>query len=245
MTANRKDEGGDGAQHGPIVTSPSPSVTSAIETRRSTRAFLPDPVPEEVVRELIETASRAASGGNLQPWRLYVLTGAARDRLVEAVAEKSKTKPLDGLEYDIYPRDLTEPYKTRRGQVAAQMYALCGIARDDHEARNAQMAKNFAFFGALVGIILTIDRQMGPPQFCDLGLFLGNLMLLARERGLHTCPQEAWSVWGQTIREVVGVPDHELVFCGLALGHADAADPVNRLHSERAPLGDFASFLND
>jgi nitroreductase len=228
-----------------IATTASPTVTDAIETRRSTRAFLPDPVPEATVRELIGIATRAASGGNLQPWRLYVLTGAARDRLVEAVAEKRKTKPLDGLEYDIYPRDLTRPYTTRRGRVAAQMYELVGIARDDAEARNEQMAKNFEFFGAPVGMILCIDRQMGPPQFCDLGLFLGNLMLLARERGLHTCPQEAWSVWGQTIREVVGVSQDELVFCGIALGYADADAPINRLQSERAPLEDFVSFSSD
>jgi nitroreductase len=229
----------------PIQKTASTTVSEAIETRRSTRAFLPDPVPDATVRELVATATRAASGGNLQPWRLYVLTGAARDRLVAAVAEKRKTKPLDGLEYDIYPRDLTKPYTTRRGRVAAQMYELVGIARDDTDARNAQMAKNFEFFGAPVGMILCIERQMGPPQFCDLGLFLGNLMLLARERGLHTCPQEAWSVWGQTIREVVGVPDDELVFCGVALGYADPRHPINDLRSDRAPLEDFASFLNE
>jgi nitroreductase len=229
----------------PIATTASTTVSQAIETRRSTRAFLPDPVPDATVRELVATATRAASGGNLQPWRLYVLTGAARDRLVAAVAEKRKTKPLDGLEYDIYPRDLTRPYTTRRGRVAAQMYELVGIARDDTDARNAQMAKNFEFFGAPVGMILCIERQMGPPQFCDLGLFLGNLMLLARERGLHTCPQEAWSVWGQTIREVVGVLDDELVFCGVALGYADPRHPINDLRSDRAPLEDFASFLNE
>lgn len=228
-----------------IVTTPSTTVTDAIETRRSTRAFLPDPVPEETLRELIGTAARAASGGNLQPWKLYVLLGAARDRLVAAVAEKRKTKPLDGLEYDIYPRELTEPYVTRRGQLAGEMYELVGIARGDREARNAQMAKNFEFFGAPVGMILTIEKQMGPPQFCDLGLFLGNLMLLARERGFHTCPQEAWSVWGATIREVVGVPEDELVFCGISLGYADGENPINALHSERAPLEDFAMFQRD
>lgn len=228
-----------------IVTSASKTVTEAIETRRSTRAFLPDPVPDALVRSLISTATRAASGGNLQPWKLYVLTGAARERLVAAVAEKRKTRPLDGLEYDIYPRELTEPYVARRGRVAAQMYELAGIARDDRDARNAQMAKNFEFFGAPVGMILTIEKQMGPPQFCDLGLFLGNLMLLAREQGLHTCPQEAWSVWGATIREAVGVPEDELIFCGVSLGYADVSDPINALRSERAPLEDFARFQSD
>lgn len=221
------------------------SVSDAIDTRVSVRAFLDTPVPEALLREIVEKASRAASGGNLQPWRLYVLSGAARDRLVDAVAEKRKTKPLDGLEYDIYPRELTKPYTTRRGAVAAGMYELVGIARDDAAAREAQMAKNFEFFGAPVGMILCIDKQMGPPQFCDLGLFLGNLMLLAREAGLHSCPQEAWSVWGQTIREVVGVPDHELVFCGLSLGYPDPDAPINALRTDRAALEDYAVFSSD
>lgn len=200
-------------------------------------------MPAETIRELVAKATRAASGGNLQPWRVHVLTGAARDRLVETVAEKQKTTPFgDGPEYDIYPRGLGEPYKTRQRTVAAQMYALAGIERDDKAARAAQMSKNFSFFGAPVGMILSVDRQMGPPQYCDLGLFLGNLMLLAREAGLHSCPQEAWSLWGKTIREVTGLPDHELVFCGLALGLANAEEPINDLRSERAPLEEIAVF---
>ena len=229
---------------GKIEIGASTTVSDAIDSRISTRAFLDEPVPDALVREIVEKASRAASGGNLQPWRLYVLQGAARDRLVDAVAEKRKTKPLDGLEYDIYPRELTEPYIARRGAVAAGMYELVGIARDDTEARNEQMAKNFEFFGAPVGMILCIDRQMGPPQWSDLGIFLGNLMLLAREAGLHTCPQEAWSLWGATIREVVGVPDHEIVFCGLSLGYADPENPINALRTDRAPIADYATFLD-
>jgi len=227
----------------PLVTSASATVSDAIETRRSVRAFLDDPVDPATVRRIVETATRAASGGNVQPWRLYVLAGEARDALVRRVAEKSKTTPFgDGPEYDIYPRHLTEPYKTWRGEVAREMYELVGIARDDAPARAAQMAKNFEFFGAPVGMVLTLDRQMGPPQFCDLGLFLANIMLLAREAGLHTCPQEAWSLWHRTIREVVGVPENELVFCGLALGHADPDAPINALRTDRAPLEHFARF---
>lgn len=227
----------------PLVVAASRTVSEAIATRRSVRAFLPDPVPEQTVREMVTAASRSASGGNLQPWRLYVLAGAAREALVRAVEERSAEKPFgDGPEYDIYPRDLTEPYVARRGAVAHGMYALLGIARDDRAARAAQMQENFRFFGAPVGMILTIDRQMGPPQFSDLGIFLQSLMLLARERGLHTCPQEAWSLWGATVREVVGVPDHELVFCGLCLGHADPDAAINRLCTDRAPLEEFAHF---
>ena len=124
--------------------------------------------------------------------------------------------------------------------MAREMYDLVGIARDDSAGRMAHMARNFSFFDAPIGMILTIDRQMGSPQFVDLGIFLGNLMLLAREQGLHTCPQEAWSLWGKTIREEVGVPENEIVFCGLALGHADDQAPINRLHTTRASLSDFA-----
>ena len=224
-----------------FVTSPSTGVSEAIETRRSVREFEETPVSEADLRSILSTATRAASGGNLQPWKLYVLAGKAREELVERVAEKSKATPFgDGPEYDIYPADLSEPYRTRRGAVAKGMYALAGIARDDSAARVAQMAKNFSFFGAPVGMILTIDKQMGPPQFADLGLFLGNIMLLAREKGWHTCPQEAWSLWGATIREVLGVPENELVFCGLALGYAIGDAPINQLYTERAPLADVA-----
>jgi len=227
----------------PLVTSPSPTVAEAIATRRSVRAFRPDPVPESVVRDILDRARRAASGGNLQPWKLHVLAGSARDALVEAVAQRVAEGALgDEPEYDIYPRSLSEPYRSRRMRVAMQLYDLVGVARDDRAARAREMAKNYSFFGAPVGMIVSIDRQMGPPQFCDLGLFLANVMLLARERGLHTCPQEAWSVWGRTIRRVVGVPDSDLVFCGVALGHADEGAPVNTLYSERAEVDQFARF---
>lgn len=229
----------------PLVTEPSPSVSDAIATRRSVRAFLPDPVPEALVREIVGRAARAASGGNLQPWKLTILTGAKRDELVAAVRAKQEESPFgDGPEYDIYPRQLGEPYRSWRGRVAAEMYGLVGIARDDTAARVAQMNRNYCFFDAPVGMILSIDRQMGPPQFCDLGLFLGNLMLLAREHGLHTCPQEAWSLWGKTIRAVTGIPEHELVFCGVALGHADPEAPINALYTERAAFDDFARWLD-
>ena len=225
----------------PLVTQATPHVSDAIESRRCVRAFSPEPISGDAVQDMLATASRAASGGNLQPWRLYVLAGEAREALVDRVAEKMKETPFgDGPEYDIYPKELTEPYVARRRKVAVEMYELAGIKGSDSAARAAQMGRNFSFFDAPVGMILTIDKQMGPPQFVDLGIFLGNLMLLAREQGFHTCPQEAWSLWGKTIREVVGVPDNELVFCGLALGYPDAAAPINRLKTERASVADFA-----
>ena len=227
-----------------FIVEPSPSVSHAIETRRSVRGYLDKPVPEATIREILEIASRSASGGNLQPWKVDVLVGAARDRFVETVAERMKETPFgEGPEYDIYPSDLQDPYHARRGQVAKDMYALVGIERDDAAARARQMGLiHFSFFGAPVGLFVSLDRSMGPPQFADLGIFIQSVMLLARERGLHTCPQEAWSLWGKSIREFTGIGDDDLVFCGIALGYADPEAPINALYTERAPLGDFARF---
>ena len=226
-----------------FVSAPSPRVSEAIETRRSVREFEDTPVSEADLRDIVSIARGAASGGNLQPWKLYVLAGEALAELVDQVAERTKTTPFgDGPEYEIYPAELTEPYRARRARVAHGMYEILGIAKDDSAARLAQMAKNFRFFGAPVGMILTIDKQMGPPQYADLGLFLGNIMLLAREKGLHTCPQEAWSLWGATIREVLGLAENELVFCGVALGYALEDAPVNQLRTERASVDEMADF---
>jgi nitroreductase len=226
-----------------FTVEPSPTVSHAIRSRRSVRAFLPDPVPLEVVRDILSTASRAASGGNLQPWKVSVLAGEARDALVNAVAERMKETPFgEGPEYAIYPHDLQEPYRARRSKVAKDMYALVGIGREDTEARTRQMAKNFEFFGAPVGMFISIDRSMGPPQFSDLGIFLQNVMLLARERGLHTCPQEAWSMWGKSIREFADISDEDLVFCGVALGYAEPEGTINNLYTDRSSVDEFASF---
>ena len=227
----------------PFVVDPSQTVSQAIQTRRSVRGFLDKPVEESVVREILEIASRSASGGNLQPWKVAVLAGAARDEFVKIVSERMKDTPFgEGPEYDIYPQDLENPYRARRGKVAGDMYALVGIERDDSAARAKQMGLNFGFFGAPVGMFISIDRKMGPPQFSDLGIFLQSIMLLARERGLHTCPQEAWSLWGKSIREFTGIPEEELVFCGVALGYADPDAVINALHTDRAPLAEFATF---
>jgi len=196
-----------------------------------------------VVRKILATASRSASGGNLQPWKVSVLAGEARNEFVNTVAERMKETPFgEGPEYDIYPHDLWEPYKARRAQVAKDMYALVGIPRDDNEARQRQMARNFEFFGAPVGMFISIEKGMGPPQFADLGIFLQSIMLVAREYGLHTCPQEAWSLWGKSVREFTGIPKQDLVFCGIALGHAEPDARINQLQTDRSPVEQFATF---
>ncbi len=217
-------------------------VSEAIASRKTIRAFTPEPVARGTIEEILALAARAPSGGNLQPWRVTALLGAARDELVRRVAEARGAHPMGEVpEYHIYPPTLTEPYRTRRFRIGEAMYATMGIAREDKAARLKFFARNWAFFGAPQGLIVTIDRQMQQGQWADLGMFLGNVMLLARERGLDTCPQEAWAVWHRVIRDYLEVPENELVFCGMAIGHADAGAAVNRLASERAGLGEFVT----
>lgn len=221
-------------------------VSEALATRKTIRAFKPDPVSRETVENILSAASRAPSGGNLQPWKVYVVTGEARAELIRRVAERRKTKALgEAPEYSIYPPALTEPYKTRRFKIGEAMYATMGIPREDKTARLNFFSGNWEFFGAPVGLIITIDRQMQQGQWADVGMFLQSIMLLAREYGLHTCPQEAWAVWHRIIREYLAVPEEEMIFCGVALGYADEGHPVNGLASERAPLAEFVRFEGD
>ncbi len=219
-------------------------VAEAIATRKSVRAFKSDPVPRAIVEDILTLAARAPTGGNLQPWRVYVLLGEARDELVRRVAEARKQTPMgEPPEYHIYPPKLGEPWRTRRFKLGEDMYALLGIGREDKVGRLAQWARNWEFFGAPVGFIFTMDRSMQQGQWVDLGLFMQNVMLLARTHGLHSCAQESWSVWHGLIRDYLGMPANELVFCGMGLGFADEAAPVNALVSDRAPLEDYATFL--
>jgi nitroreductase len=217
-------------------------VSEAIASRKTIRAFKSDPVSRETVEKLLTLSARAPTGGNLQPWKVYALLGPARDELVRRVTEKRKASPM-GMppEYHIYPPDLTEPYKSRRHRVGEMMYATLGIPREDKMARINFFAGNWEFFGAPVGLIFTIDRQMQQGQWSDLGMFMENIMLLAREYGLHTCPQEAWALFHPEIREYLSVPQNELIFCGMALGYADESAAVNTLVTERAPLAEFVT----
>jgi nitroreductase len=215
-------------------------VTQATRQRISVRSFLTDPVSDELLRELLADASYAPSGGNLQPWRIYVVNGESMDRLREYLPSQP---PLEDTEYDIYPKSLTEPYRTNRFTVGEQMYATLGITRDDKAGRFRQFAHNGDFFGAPAALFCFIDRQMGPPQWSDLGMFLQTFMLLAVERGLATCAQEYWSVRHGAISTFVDAPDNEMLFCGMAIGYADPAAPVNSLRSERMPLEQWARFV--
>jgi nitroreductase len=218
------------------------NLSEAVEARRSVRAFLPKPVPLPLLRSAIERAARAPSGGNLQPWRLHVIAGDAMARFRQVMAERFKRAEPDPIEYDIYPPNLHEPYRTQRYRVGEMLYATLGIAREDKQGRLQQFARNWDFFGAPSGVFCFVDRRMGPPQWSDLGMYLQTLMLLLLEQGVSTCPQEAWSVYGKTVSEFVHAPQELMLFCGVAVGYEDTAAPVNTLRSERSPLETYAVF---
>ena len=218
-------------------------VLDAVATRYSCRAFLPTPVPEATVRDILTRAARAPSGGNVQPWRVDALAGDKLEALKARVRARPELLPRgEGAEYDIYPRDLKEPYEIRRRQVGAALYQSIGVRREDRAGRYRQYARNFEFFGAPVGLLLSIDRSMGPPQWSDLGGYIQTVMLLARGYGLHTCGQEAWTHWHKTVYSLLDLPPNYILFCGLALGHADPDAAVNQWRAPREPLDAFASF---
>ncbi len=219
-------------------------VSEALETRLSVRAFLDKPVPAETLRSLLETAKRAPSGGNLQPWHVHVVSGEALQDLIGRVKAKIGETPTgEGTEYHIYPPALTEPYRTRRYRIGEQMYETIGIPREDKFGRMMQFARNFEMFGAPTGLFFAIDRQMQQGQWADLGMFMQSIMLLAREYGLDTCPQEAWAIWYKTVGAFLNLPENLMLFCGMGIGYRDPANPMNSLRSERAPLEEFATFI--
>ena len=209
------------------------NVTEAVAARVSVRAFKPDPVPGALVRELLEAAARAPSGGNLQPWRVYALTGAP----LEALKADVRANPMgETPEYDVYPPNLWDPLRTRRFECGEDLYATIGIPREDKAARLRQLAKNGEFFGASVGLFFCVDRRCGPPQWGDLGMLMQTVMLLAVERGLATCAQEYWARYPQTVGRHIGLPDDHMLFSGMALGYADDSAPINSLRTRRDPL---------
>jgi nitroreductase len=216
------------------------NVTEAVHARKTIRAFLPDPVDDETIRRLLEGAARAPSGGNVQPWRVYVVNGEAMARFREVMARSKPGKP----EYPVYPPDLWEPHRTARFELGELMYAKLGIPREDKPARLAHLARNMDFFGAPATIYCFVDRRMGSAQWSDLGMFLQTFMLLAQEAGIDTCPQEAWAPWHEVVQDFVGAPEDEMLFCGVALGHADWDAPVNGLESPRLPLDEWATWVS-
>ena len=207
-------------------------VSKAVERRISVRAFRPDRPPAAVVREILEAAQRAPSGGNLQPWRVYALAGPVLDAFKAKVA----ASPMQAPQYDVYPPALWEPFRTRRWECGEDLYGAIGIPREDRPGRLRQLALNAGFFGAPVGLVFCIDRKLGPPQWADLGMYMQTVMLLAVERGLDTCPQEFWARYPQTVAAFVDLPDDHMVFSGMAMGYRDEDHPINAWRTRRDPF---------
>ncbi|MEJ7685550.1 MAG: nitroreductase [Variovorax sp.] len=220
-------------------------VDHAILSRRSVRGFLSQTVPRETVEHLLRVASRAPSGSNIQPWRAYVLSGDALTALTDALTAQHDAGVPTTPEYDYYPREWRSPYLDRRRKAGWGLYQLAGVARGDREAAHQQRARNFSFFGAPVGMVFTLDPTLGKGGWLDTGMFLQNLMVAARGRGLDTCPQVSIAGYPAVVREHLKLPATELVLCGLALGWADPDEPTNALLTEREDLSTFVTFMAD
>ena len=217
-------------------------IDQALRERRSVRAFRPDPVPRALVEEILEAASRAPSGTNIQPWKVHVVAGETRARLEREVLAHRDTQPADdGAEFARHSKR-KEPYTTRMRKLGKDMYTLLGVPKGDPAANWAQWGRNYQFFDAPVGLIFTIDKDLDAMSFLDIGIFMQSFMLAAKARGLDTCAQGAWNNYWTATRRVLGVPEDEYIVCGISLGYADETAPVNALVSEREPLEAFATF---
>ena len=222
--------------------SPSMTLDAALATRRSVRVFRPDPLPRALVEDILRAASRAPSGTNIQPWKIHVVAGEVRAALEREVLGHRLTDPPD--RHAEFPREgkRKEPYVTRMRTLGKAMYGLLGIPKGDPAANDRQWARNYQFFDAPVGLILTIDKDLDRMSYFDTGMFLMAILLAAKARGLDTCAQGAWNNYWSATRRVLNVPDDQYIVCGVSLGWADETAPVNNLVSEREPLESFATF---
>lgn len=222
------------------------AVEQAISGRYSCRAFLPKPVPRTVLEDLLRLAGRAPSGTNIQPWRVRVLTGQAKEALSErllAAFDDPEEAATHTDPYAYYPKSWISPYIDRRRKVGLDLYALLGITKGDAKRMHEQHARNYKFFDAPVGLIFTLDQVMNTGSWLDYGMFLQTLMIAAKARGLDTCPQVAPIQFHRIIRDQLGIPDTEVVICAMSLGYADPEAPVNRFRTERAALTEWVEFL--
>jgi nitroreductase len=234
----------------PTVNDPA-SVDAAIESRFSARAFLPEPVPREVIEDVLRVASRAPSGNNAQPWKVYVLQGQSLAGLVGKVCSAHDALFANPAlaaeyreEYDYYPRQWISPYIERRRENGWSLYGLLGITKSDKEKMHAQHNRNFRFFDAPVGLMFTVDRIMGQGSLLDYGMFLQSIMVAARARGLDTCPQAAWNGFSKIILPHLGAEPNEMIVCGMALGHQDAQAIENTLHTPRESVQSITTWLD-
>jgi nitroreductase len=219
------------------------TVTEALKRRISTRKFSSQPLTEQLVREILDVARWAPSGGNLQPWKVIVVAGTER-AAVSKIAQQihAAEGPDESTDRPVYPPNLWEPYRTRRYKLGEDMYALLEIPRSDRPGRLAQFARNYEMFGAPVELFFVIDDRMGHGQWAHLGMFMQSIALAALERGVNSCMQEAWATLRLSLKSHFALDAHELIYCGMALGYADETAAVNFLRSERAPVEEFATF---
>ena len=216
------------------------NVSEALDRRISVRAFKPDPVPGPVVREILEKAGRSPSGGNLQPWKVTALSGAPLAEFKALIAAKLAAGEAETPEYDVYPHNLWEPFKTRRRATGAQRYAALGVHDKDKAALKELGDRNYRFFDAPVGLFFCLDRRLGPPQWSDMGMYMLSVMLLAVERGLDTCPQEAWSNCPVSVGAMLGLPPEMMLFAGMSIGYRDPDHALNGYRTAREPFDAFA-----
>jgi len=219
-------------------------VDQAILSRKSVRAFLPTPVPRDTVIELLELASRSPSGSNIQPWRVRVIAGESKRRLTQAIYDAVEKDGFESYqrEWNYYPERWREPFLARRRKIGWGMYSRLGVKKGDFEGTHKARLRNYDFFGAPVGLICTLDEDLEIGSWLDFGIFLGTLMVAARARGLHTCAQAAFADFHSIIRPQLGIPDSEVVICGMGIGHIDPDAPVNTLETERASVEEFTTF---
>jgi nitroreductase len=226
------------------------SVDAAMLSRYSNRAFTSKPVERALLQNLLQVAGRAPSGTNTQPWKVYVLQGAKKDALVAQVCAAHDALAADPTlaaqyreEYDYYPEKWVSPYIDRRRECGFGLYGVLGLGKGDKAGMHAQHQQNFKFFGAPVGLMFTMDKVMGRGSLVDYGMFLQNIMLAARARGLHTCPQAAWNGFGKIIMPHIGAQDNEMLVCGMSLGYADEGALVNTFATTRVDAQDFTTWL--
>ncbi len=224
---------------------PAKTVTEAVTTRRSLRAFTSKMPPEGLITEILQTATRAPSGTNIQPWKVYVVTGESRDKLC-AAACKAFDDPDEKHEIEVpyYPEKWFEPYLSRRRKIGWDLYGLLGIEKGEREKTHQQHKRNYQLFDAPVCLMFTLHRDLSTGSWLDYGMFLQNIMLLAREAGLHTCPQAAWSDYHRVVRSELNIAESEVIVCGMAMGYADESAVVNQLVADRIDVSEFVQYLN-
>ena len=219
------------------------NVTEAVNSRRSVRQFLDKPVDRATLERVLETAQRSPSGGNTQPWNAILVGGDALADITAKIKEKAKAAPMgENMEYAIYPKGLEGRYEEQRRAVGRDMFESIGLGRDDSAGRVAQMAKNWDSFGAPLQLFTYTRKYMGPPQWSDMGMWLQTVMLLLREAGLDSCPQEIWAMYGSYMRELLGIDDDHIFFCGMAIGYRDPDAPINNFDTPRVPIRDAIGF---